>query len=204
MSKSKDRGHDWLKIAAVVMAFFIVLNVISFIWFPFLPWFEQREAGQDIVEQEMDAQQALEDYREFRRLYHDIGSQREQIQIAYDEEEQFHETYGDDPDEWSRAAETRHGRIHERITGNRNQLENLIAEYNAKSDDATSAVFKCNLPYQVDDRFAIQGPPGSDAPDEPQDVGPDGEPVSGGEVPPPEECDGLPEEMQQGASSGGS
>lgn len=191
----------WLKIFAIGMTFFITVNVISFVWFPFLPWFEQREAGEEIAEQEMNADQALQDYREFRVLYNDIQSQREQVQIAYDEEEQFHETYGDDPNNWSRTAETRHGRIHERITGNRNQLENLIAEYNALSQDATSAIFKCNLPYQVDDRFVIQGPPGSDAPDQPQDVDLDGEPVNG-EVPPPEECDGLPDEIQQGASSG--
>lgn len=184
------------------MAFFIVLNVISYVWFPFLPWFEQRDAGEEIVRQEMDAQQALQDYREFRRLYHDIQAQREQVKIAYEEEEQFHETYGDDPEDWSREAETRHGRIHERITGNRNQLENLVAEYNAKSVDATSEIFKCNLPYQVDDRFAIQSPTSSDGPDEPRDVGPDGEPVDGSEVPPPEECDGLPDEIRQGASTG--
>lgn len=182
------------------MALFLIINAISFIWFPFLPWFEQREAGQEIVEQEMSADQALEDYREFRTLYHDIQAQREQVEIAYEEEEEFHETYGDDPNEWSRAAETRHGRIHERITGNKNQLENLIAEYNAMSDDATTEIFKCGLPYQVDERFMIQGPPDSDDPDEPQDVGPDGEPVDDSEVPPPEECDGLPDEMNQGGS----
>lgn len=183
------------------MAFFIILNVVSFVWFPFLPWFEQRQAGEEIVRQEMDAQQALEDYREFRRLYHDIQSQREQIQIAYEADEQFHETYGDDPEEWSRTAETRHGRIHERITGNRNQLQNMIAEYNAMSDDATTEVFKCGLPYQVDDRFAITGPPGSDAPEEPQDTDVNGNPVDGGEVPPPQECDGLPESIKQSADN---
>lgn len=197
MSETKN----WIAIAGIVMAFFIILNVVSFVWFPFLPWFEQRQAGEDIVRQEMDAQQALEDYREFRRLYHDIQSQREQIQIAYEAEEQFHETYGDDPQEWSRTAETRHGRIHERITGNRNQLQNMIADYNAMSDDATTEVFKCGLPYQVDDRFAIQGPPGSDAPEEPQDTDLNGNPVDGGEVPPPQECDGLPESIQQSAEN---
>lgn len=191
--------RNWGRIAAAVMALFLVINLISFVWFPFLPWFEQREAGEQIIEQEMSADQALEDYREFRTLYHDIQAQRAQVEIAYEAEEEFHETYGDDPSEWSRSAETRHGRIHERITGNRNQLENLIAEYNAMSDDATTEIFKCGLPYKVDDKFMIQGPPGSGDAEEPVDVGPDGEPVDG-EVPAPDECDGLPDKMDQGDS----
>lgn len=199
MPDSKDSRRDWLEITAVVVAFLVVLNVISYLWFPFLPWFEQRQAGEEIVRQEMDAQQALQDYREFRHLYHDIRSQREQVEIAYEEDEQFHETYGDDPKDWSREAETRHGRIHDRITGNRNQLENLIAEYNAKSDDTTSEIFKCNLPYRVGDQFAIQGPPGSDGAAEPKDRGPNGEPIDGDSIPDAEACDGLPDEIRQRA-----
>ncbi|PYZ03051.1 hypothetical protein C8039_12690 [Halogeometricum sp. wsp3] len=39
--------------------------------------------------------------------------------------------------DWSREAEVRHGRIQERITGNQNMLESMVAEYNARSDDAT-------------------------------------------------------------------
>lgn len=200
MNRAKDE-RNWLGIIAVVLALFLVINLISYVWFPFLPWFEQRDAGEEIVRQEMSAEQALEDYRWFRQQFHDIKAQRAQIQNAYDEEAQFHETYGDDPGEWSRAAETRHGRIHERITGNKNMLEQMVADYNARSDDATSAVFKCQLPYQVDDRFAIQGPPGSGAPEQPQDVDPNGEPVDGGDVPPAAECDGLPEDVQAQADS---
>lgn len=181
--------RDWPKIIAVILAFFIMLNVITYFFYPaIMPWFEQRDAGEEVMESQMDADQAIQEYEEFRRLYHEIEAQRQQVQNAYDEEEQFHETYGDDPDEWSRQAETRHGRIHERITGNKNQLEQLTADYNAKSDMAHKSIFKCHLPYQVDEEFAIEGPPGSDAPDEPIDKGPDGEPVNGT---PPEECDGL-------------
>ena len=193
MSKTHTHGRNWTAIIAVVLAFFIVLNVISYVWFPFLPWFEQRDAGEKVVRNQMDAEKALENYRWFRQQWHDIQAQRAQVQNAYEEDEQFHETYGHDPDEWSRQAETRHGRIHERITGNENMLEQMVADYNARSADATRAVFKCHLPYQVDERFAITGPPGNDAPEQPNDkyvegTDPDNEP------PKAENCDALPTE----------
>lgn len=188
-----ETEEKWLKIGAIIFGALIAFSLISFIFMPFLPWFEQREAGQETMESQMDSENAIQQYEEFRRLYHEIEAQRSQVENAYEEEDQFHETYGDDPSQWSREAETRHGRIHERITGNKNQLENLVADYNAQSDMAHKSVFKCHLPYMVDERFAIEGPPGSDAPDEPQDTGPDGEPISGS-PPPAEECDGLPKQ----------
>lgn len=188
---AKDNDMKWVKIFAILGVFFLAMNVISYVWFPFLPWTEQRQAGEDVVESEMNAEQALQDYEEFRRLYFDIEAQREKLQNAYEEEEQFHETYGNDPDEWSRTAEERHGRIHTRITGHKDQLSNLVSDYNAKSATAHESIWKCHLPYKVDERFAIQGPPGSDAPETPNDTYKN---VSDPNKEPPtaEECDGLP------------
>lgn len=191
-------GRNWAGIAAAVLALFVVLNVVSYLWFPFLPWFEQREAGKEIVREQMDADKALENYRWFRQQYNDIEAQRAQVQHAYDAEAQFHETYGDNPDEWSRTAEVRHGRLHERITGNQNILEEMVADYNARSDDATRAIWKCSLPYEVDERFAIAGPPGSGAPDQPQDKYVEGANPNA-EPPEAEQCDALPSQAQANA-----
>jgi len=158
-----------------------------------LPWTEQRQAGEEIVKEQMDADQALQDYRWFRSQYEDIQAQREQINNSYEAERQFHETYGDDPSEWSRQAETRHGRLHERITGNQNMLEQMVADYNARSSDATSAVWKCGLPYSVDERFGVAGPPGSGSPESPNDEFVNG---SMAEKKPPEDCDSLPGQIE--------
>lgn len=197
MSNS-DTDSQWVKILALVMGAFIVLNVISFVWFPFLPWFEERDAGQEVVEQTYDAEQAIQNYEWFRQQHNDIEAQRNIIDNNYDELDRFYSTYGENPDEWGRTAQERHSRIQQRITGNQNALEQMVAEYNARSEQANNALFKCHLPYQVDERFAISGPPGSGDAEQPQDVGPNGSVVEG-EVPPPEQCDGLPEQIQQEA-----
>lgn len=196
MAKESNLGKWLTAVTATLILLFIVVQVVSYFFYPaFMPWFEQRDAGEEIIENEIDAETSIQDYREFRRLYHDIEAQREQVENAYDELNRFYDTWGNDTDDWSREARVRHGRIQERITGNQNQLENLIAEYNAMSDDATTEIFKCHLPYKVDEQFAISGPPGSGDVDEPVDTGPDGEQIEDGTVPPAEECDGLPDKV---------
>ena len=116
---------------------------------------ENAEAGQDIAEDSIDSDKALQDYREFRTLWYDIQAQHEQTQNYREDDKRFHETYGDDPSEWSRNAETRHGRIHDRITGSQNQEASLISEYNAMQDDATTAIYQCGLPNRVDEKLFI-------------------------------------------------
>jgi len=116
---------------------------------------QNADSGQDIAEDTLDSEVALQNYREFRTLWYDIQSQHEQTENYRAQEKQFHETYGDDPKEWSRTAETRHGRIHDRITGSMNQEEMLIGEYNAMQDDATSAIYQCGLPNRVDSKLFI-------------------------------------------------
>lgn len=189
-----ETDKKWLSILAIVVAAFLLLNVISAVWMPFLPWMEEREAGEEVIEDTIDADSAVQEYEWFRVQHREIEAQRSQVDNYHDELDRFYEIHGDDPDEWSRQAEQDHSRIQQRITGSQNQLENLVADYNARSDMANRAMFKCNLPYQVDERFAVSGPPGSGDADEPIDTGPDGESVDGEPVP-AEQCDGLQDEI---------
>ena len=185
--------RNWGVIVGAIGVFLLAFAFISWLWMPFLPWAEERQAGEEIIKDTYDAEAARENYEWFRTQWHDIQAQRAQVENAYDAEATFHETYGTDPSAWSRTAETRHGRLHERITGNQNMLEQMVADYNARSDMAHRALFKCNLPYQVDDRFAIRGPPGSGPAEQPQDTYVDGADPSE-EPPKPAECDALPAE----------
>jgi len=187
--------NDLWKYVGIVLAFIILLNIFSYIFYPaFMPWFEQREAGEEITRNTYDAENAVSQYEDFREMYHDIEAERAQVENNYDALERFYDTHGENPDEWSRTAEERHNRIQQRITGSQNQLERLVAEYNAQSDMANREVFKCHLPYKVDESFGISGPPGSGDAEQPIDTGPNGEPVDGQPVD-AEQCDGLPDKV---------
>ena len=193
MARSTD--DKWLKIAAIVVVAFLLLNVVSYIWMPFLPWMEQRDAGEEVIESQMDAQEAISNYEWFRTQYYSIEEQRNKIENREAELDRFYDTYGDDPESWERQTRTRHNRLQQQITASKNELESLVADYNARSSQANNAVFKCNLPYQVDDRFGITGPPGSGTADEPNDTNLDGEQIEAS-PPPAGECDGLPSRVE--------
>lgn len=118
--------------------------------------FEQnRQSGQEIAEDSMDADVAVQEYRWFRQQWQDIQAARAQLENYQQQEQEFHQTWGNDTDDWSRQAQTRHGRIHDRITGQRNNIETLIADYNARQSDATRAIFNCGLPYNIDEQLYI-------------------------------------------------
>lgn len=149
-----ERNGALLTIILVV----VVLLMLPIVWQYWLAptVFEQnRQSGQEIAEDSLDADKAVNDYRWFRQQWYDIKSAREQLDNYQDQEKQFHETYGDDPKEWSMTAEERHGRIHDRITGQRNVISSMVAEYNARQSDATRAIFQCGLPYSVDEKLFI-------------------------------------------------
>lgn len=192
---TERKNENGLLLIVGIIAFLVIFSLVSYFWLGPMIFTEQRDAGEDIVESTYDAENAVKTYEEFRTLHAEIEAQRNQVENSYDELDRFYNTYGEDPDEWDRTTKERHNRIQQRITGNQNQLENLVADYNAMSAQANNAIFKCNLPYQVDDQFYITGPPGSDSPDQPQDVGPDGE-VIDSEPAPAEECNGLPKEAE--------
>lgn len=143
-------------VAIVVVLFFLV--ALPILWnYTIAPTVTEQNAdqGQEIADDTIDAEKALQDYREFRSKWYSIQEQHAQTQNYKDSEKQFHKTYGDDPSEWSRTAETRHGRIHSRIIGSQNQEEMLIAEYNAMQSDATTAIYQCGLPSRVDKKLFI-------------------------------------------------
>jgi hypothetical protein len=148
-------ANNWLKVVGVFVALLIITPVIFNYWMAPMIFEQNRQAGEDIARDTIDSEKALQDYREFRDLYYDIKSAREQLENYKEQEEQFHETYGNDPQEWSRSAETRHGRIHDRITGQKNQISSLVAEYNAMSADATTSLYQCYLPYNIQDKMYI-------------------------------------------------
>jgi len=201
MSKRDEATANTLLAAiAGILALFVVLNLVSYIWFPFLPWFEQRDAGEEIVRDKMDAEEAIQNYEWFRMQWRDIQAQRATVQNHKAELQRFYGVHGTDPNDWSREARERHARIQTRITGSQNQLERMIAEYNARSDTAYRGMFKCSLPYRVDERFQVTGPPGSTPAGTPTDKYVNGTSAEG-EAPPPSDCDGLPEYVRRTAAS---
>lgn len=144
-----------LAAVAVALLLFVSASIIWQFWLAPTVFTENAEAGQDIAEDTIDSEKAMQEYREFRSLWFEIQAQHEQTQNYKDNLESFYDIQGKNPDDWSREAEVRHGRIQERITGSQNQEEMLISEYNAMQADSTSAIYQCGLPNRVDKKLFI-------------------------------------------------
>lgn len=156
MAKETWLERNWPAATIVlILVALVVLPAVFNYWMAPMIFEQNRQSGEEIGRDSMDADRALDQYQEFRTLWYDIKSAREQLDNYQQEEETFHETYGNDPGEWSRSAEQRHGDIHTRITGQRNQVSNLVSEYNAMTDDATKSIFACGLPYNIDEKLYI-------------------------------------------------
>ena len=150
-----ERNFTLVAISVAVLVLFVAPLLWQF-WLAPTVFTENAEAGEDIAEDSIDSDKALQDYREFRTLWYDIQAQHEQTQNYKDEHETFHNVTWPDG-EWkdSRDARTRHGRIHDRMTGSENQEAKLIEDYNAMQDDATTAIYQCDLPNRVDKKLFI-------------------------------------------------
>lgn len=174
-----------------VIGILAVWSVITHFWLGPYIFEKQRQSGKDIADSTYDAENAIQEYEWFRQQYYDIEAKRQQINNTKQEESQFHETYGDDPENWSRSAEKRHNRIHTRLTSQRNLHDQYIADYNARSEMANRVLFKCGLPYEMEQKFWLG------------DGRPDDKYLDGMKEEPPktaEECN-LPEKIEANQSS---
>lgn len=145
-----------LVVISVALLVLVVAPLVWTFWLAPTVFTENAEAGEDIAEDSIDKEKALQDYREFRTLWYEIQAQHEQTQNYRQKEETFHnQTWPDG--EWRdhRNARETHSRIHSQITGSQNQEAELISEYNAMQDDATTAIYQCGLPNRVDKKLFI-------------------------------------------------
>lgn len=170
-----EKAWKYVAIGAIIL----ILGWAVFSHFSMAPaiFEEQRQSAKEGVKDTYDWETAVQNYRWFKQQKEDIEAKRQQIDNYKKEEAQFHKTYGDDPSDWSRTAEKRHGRLHTRITAAKNAHDQMVAKYNARASDATRAMFQCGLPYEMEDKFWLG------------DGRPDDQYMNGTMDTPPEEAD---------------
>lgn len=155
---SQDKSwleNNFIGVVAGSIALILVLSIVFNYWMAPMIFEQNRQAGEEIAQETIDADKALQDYREFRQLYYDIQSAREQLETYEQREQRFHETWPDG--EWKENRDSRetHSRLNARIDGQKNQISNLVAEYNAMSADSTTSLYQCHLPYNIDEKLFI-------------------------------------------------
>lgn len=114
---------------------------------------QQKQAGKNIIDQTQTAENAINNYEWFKTQKQKIDSMREKIENQRQQIKTFKQTYGDDPSKWDRTTKEQYNRMTNRLLGYQNQHENLVADYNARSNMQNRNVFKDKLPYEMEKKF---------------------------------------------------
>ena len=148
------REH-WKGVVLVGLAFFLITSVVLKFWLGPMIFMQNRDAGEKIVESEMNADSAIDNYEWFKQQKRDIEAKRRQMNNTKAQINRMHENYEGGPEDWPRDVRKKHERLHQQLLGQQNMHNQMVADYNARSDMQNRAAFKGKLPYDMEKKFYV-------------------------------------------------
>lgn len=134
---------------ALFMVGVVVLSVIgvafNLITIPFLKFGSQVQTNRDIITKTYNADNALYNYHWFQERLQKIKATETQIQNAKDTLEIFEANAGARKD-WTFEDKTEDARLGSVVLGLKNHYQEIVAEYNARANEADRAIFSQELP----------------------------------------------------------
>ncbi|MEN6290482.1 MAG: hypothetical protein ABFD07_00495 [Methanobacterium sp.] len=145
------------KFIGIVFAGIILLIFVSIIGVGLgiitLPWHsveKQVETGHDVVDKTYTADNAIYNYEWFKTQYNDIKATENKINNTQDQMNTYFTTYGYDTSKWDYNTKTTYNQLQTTFLGQKSYYEDLVSEYNARSEMANRNIFKDQLPMHVD------------------------------------------------------
>jgi hypothetical protein len=103
-----------------------------------------------IIEKVTEPDRIIQNYEWFENTYNDALAIDRQIKTAKQTVIDFESSAGS-RSEWGRTETNEHSRLNSVLQGLRYQRDNIISDYNARSNQVTRKLFKgSNLPYQLE------------------------------------------------------
>ena len=133
-----------LKIILVIIAIIALGLGVKIVFFPVKALHTGIDMGYDIMEQTLDAENAIYNYEWFLQTAEDIIALNKKEKRAEQSIQEFLLTADD-----SREDKNELARLRAIKTGLSNMLDDTIAKYNARSKMANRAIFKDNLPSNM-------------------------------------------------------
>ena len=132
------------KVALIIIAIMALGFAVKIIFFPVKALHTGIDMGYDVIEQTLDAENAIYNYEWFKQTAEDIIALNKKETRAEQSVQEFKETADD-----SREDKNELARLRAIKTGLSNMLDDTIAKYNARSQMANRAIFKGNLPTNM-------------------------------------------------------
>ena len=136
-------------IAIVTLGYMIKAGIINF---GFKQQMAQIDSAGRIIDKTYDAENAIYNYEWFKTQYEKILAAEKQINNTAQQVTEFKEMYGD-PKEWEWSIQEEYSRLSATFLGQKNHYEQLVAEYNARSQMANRNIFQDKLPFNVDKKI---------------------------------------------------
>ena len=109
----------------------------------------QIDSAGNIIDKTYDADNAIYNYEWFKTQYEDIQATERIIRNTKTEMDAYKELYGN-VSGWDWQTKQDYNSLQKKYLGQQNFYEDLVAEYNARSNMANREIFKDKLPLHVD------------------------------------------------------
>jgi len=142
-------------ITVVIIAFMLLIALISGGWIlkavllPAKTVTTQIDSAGNIIDKTYDADNAIYNYEWFKMQYEDIQATERIIRNTDNEMDAYKEMYGN-ASGWDWQTKQDYNSLQKKYLGQQNYYEDLVAEYNARSNMANREIFKDKLPLHVD------------------------------------------------------
>lgn len=109
----------------------------------------QIDSAGNIIDKTYNADNAIYNYEWFKTQYEDIQATERIITNTKTEMDAYKEMYGN-VSNWDWQTKQDYNSLQKKFLGQQNYYEDLIADYNARSNMANREIFKDKLPLHVD------------------------------------------------------
>ena len=140
-----------LKVLAWLIFISILGGVVKIVFFPAHVFNKGVDTAYQIVDKTLDADNVLQNYEFFKQQYQDYKSLGSTVSLTLKQVEDYKSQLPKTRAEWSESDKNELDRLNIVLAGQRQQLNNIASEYNAKSKMQNRSLFKTKeLPYELE------------------------------------------------------
>jgi len=144
---------DNLKVILILIIAIIVLIFggifLKVVFFPINSVEKSIDMTYDITDKTLDGENAIYNYEYFKKQEESIEALKNKEDTAKEVIVEFKDMYGKDGTKYDRETKVEYSRLSANVTALKNQLDDAIADYNAKSKMVNKNIFKDNLPTNI-------------------------------------------------------
>jgi hypothetical protein len=130
-----------VKIILAIVALSFVGVLIKVLFFPAHVANKAVDTATGVVDQTLDADNAIANYEQFKDLYNGAKAQAQNIKNAEKSIEDLKALYGD-PSTWTKDVREEYAFLKQNMDGYLMQYQSIVKEYNANSSKVNRSLFK--------------------------------------------------------------